>query len=122
MTGAEWMSFRFGEGLGGNFARISIAVSQLIFAVGMLGYMVKGVGLFASMFIPLSPLICSLIMIGIATIYTMMSGFYGVVLSDLFQTALIIVGIIFISVTAFFKVDNSAVSYTHLTLPTNREV
>ena len=107
MTGAEWMSFRFGEGLGGNFARISFAVSQLIFAVGMLGYMVKGVGLFASMFIPLSPLICSLIMIGIATIYTMMSGFYGVVFSDLFQTALIIVGIIFISVTAFFKVDDS---------------
>ena len=37
----------------------------------------------------------------------MMSGFYGVVFSDLFQTALIIVGIIFISFTAFFKVDNS---------------
>ena len=104
MTGAEWMSFRFGEGLGGHFARVSFAVSQIIFAVGMLAYMVKGVGIFISMFVDLEPLWCALILIGVATIYTMIAGFYGVVFSDLFQCALIIVGITYISITAIMKV------------------
>lgn len=104
MTGAEWMSFRFGEGMGGHFARVSFAVSQIIFAVGMLAYMVKGVGIFMSMFIDLEPLWCALILIGVATIYTMIAGFYGVVFSDLFQCALIIVGITYISITAILKV------------------
>ena len=113
MTGAEWMTFRFGDGVGGRFARITFALSQVIFAIGMLAYMVKGVGLFASMFIPLSPFQCALIMIGVATIYTMTSGFYGVVFSDLFQCTLIIVGIIYISVTAFLKVD-SGVAFSEL--------
>jgi SSS family solute:Na+ symporter len=104
MTGAEWMSFRFGEGLGGHFARVSFAVSQIIFAVGMLAYMVKGVGIFISMFVDLEPLWCALILIGVATVYTMAAGFYGVVFSDLFQCALIIVGIAYISITAIMKV------------------
>lgn len=104
MTGAEWMSFRFGEGLGGHSARVSFAISQIIFAVGMLAYMVKGVGIFMSMFIDLEPLWCALILIGVATIYTMIAGFYGVVFSDLFQCALIIVGITYISITAIIKV------------------
>jgi Na+/proline symporter len=106
MTGAEWMSFRFGEGLGGHFARVSFAVSQIIFAVGMLAYMVKGVGIFISMFVDLEPLWCALILIGVATIYTMIAGFYGVVFSDLFQCALIIVGITYISATAILKIGS----------------
>ncbi|MCP4709923.1 MAG: sodium:solute symporter [Planctomycetes bacterium] len=108
ITGAEWMTFRFGDGFGGKFARASFAVSQLIFAVGMLAYMVKGVGLFMSMFIPFSPMYCALFVIGVATIYTMTSGFYGVVFSDLFQCALIIIGIVFISVVALMKVGDGA--------------
>ena len=88
MTGAEWMSFRFGEGLSGHFARVSFAISQIIFAVGMLAYMVKGVGIFISMFVDLEPLWCALILIGVATVYTIIAGFYGVVFSDLFQCAL----------------------------------
>ena len=106
MTGAEWMSFRFGEGLSGHFARASFALSQIIFAVGMLAYMVKGVGIFISMFVDLEPLWCALILIGVATIYTMAAGFYGVVFSDLFQCALIIVGITYISITAMMKIGS----------------
>jgi SSS family solute:Na+ symporter len=107
MTGAEWMSFRFGEGWGGHFARLSFAVSQIIFAVGMLAYMVKGVGIFISMFVNLEPLWCALILIGVATIYTLIAGFYGVVFSDLFQCALITVGIAYISFTAITKVGQT---------------
>ena len=103
MTGAEWMAYRFGEGRAGQAARILRAVAEILFVVGMLTYMVKGVGLFLSMFLPLSPLVCALIMIGVATIYTMVSGFYGVVFTDLFQSAIILVAVASISVLAMLK-------------------
>lgn len=60
MTGAEWMIFRFGSGKWGVFARLSQVFAQLVFAVGMLAYAIKGIGIFLSMFLPFTPLICSL--------------------------------------------------------------
>jgi len=80
MTGAEWMIFRFGKDKWGTFARLSQVFAQLIFAVGMLAYAIKGIGIFLSMFLPFTPLTCSLIIIGITTIYTLQAGFYGVVM------------------------------------------
>jgi Na+/proline symporter len=71
----------------------------------MLVYMIKGVGLFFSMFIPLTPFQCSLIMVGVATAYTIASGFYGVVFSDVIQCMLILVGIVFITVLALIKIS-----------------
>ena len=100
MTGAEWMEFRFGTGFGGQFARIIRAVAEVIFTVGMLAYLVKGVGLFLSMFLPYPPLQCSLVMVGVATIYTMVSGFYGVVFTDMFQSVIILIAVVSISVIA----------------------
>ena len=65
MTGAEWMEYRFGSGWGGQFARLVSAAANIIGTVGMLAYLIKGVGLFLSMFLPFSPLVCSLILIGL---------------------------------------------------------
>lgn len=103
MTGAEWMIFRFGESFGGQFARLTAALANILLTVGMIAYLVKGVGLFLSMFLPFSPLTCSLIMIGVATAYTMASGFYGVVYTDMFQSFIILISVIAISVTAILK-------------------
>ncbi|MBN1292444.1 MAG: sodium:solute symporter [Candidatus Latescibacteria bacterium] len=111
MTGAEWMIFRFGEGIGGQFARIAQSTAVILLTIGMLAYLVKGVGLFLSMFLPFSPLICSIIMICVASIYTMASGFYGVVFTDMFQSIIILVAVITISVLAFLKApDMSAIA------------
>jgi len=103
MTTAEWMVFRFGSGKWGIFARLSQVFAQLIFAVGMLAYAMKGIGLFLSMFLPFTPLTCSLIIIGITTIYTLQAGFYGVVVTDIFQSLCIIAGVVFIVVLAMSK-------------------
>lgn len=111
ITGAEWMIYRFGDSRSGQFARIFKAISVMIFSVGMLAYMVKGVGLFLSMFLPFSPLMCSMIMLGIATIYTMASGFYGVVFTDIFQSGIILIAVIAISLMAVFKIaDNGSLA------------
>jgi solute:Na+ symporter, SSS family len=107
MTGAEWMSFRFGNCFGANFARISKVVALIVFTVGMLVYAIKGMGMFFSMYIPLSPLVCSLIIMGVTTIYTILSGFYGVVLCDLLQCGLILIGMAAVTVLAVLKVAGS---------------
>jgi SSS family solute:Na+ symporter len=108
MTNAEWMNFRFGEGRDGNAARLLTAISGLIWGVGIIAYLAKGAGLFLSMFIPINPMACALIMLSVATLYTMSAGFFGVVVTDFIQSALIIFAAIYLSVTAFFKVAEPA--------------
>lgn len=108
ITGAEWNIFRFGDGPGGRFAQVVNVLASLVSTVGMLAYLMKGAGLFLSMFMPFTPLTCALIMVGVATFYTVMSGFYGVVATDLFQAMLIICVVIVISVMAFGRVGDLA--------------
>ncbi len=108
ITNAEWMVYRFGDGFGGQFARTVQAVAGIVSTLGMLAYLVKGVGLFLSMFFPFTPLQCSIIMIGIATLYTVISGFYGVVYTDLFQSFIILGAVIGISTMAILKLGSSA--------------
>ncbi|MCE5340984.1 MAG: hypothetical protein LLF92_07640 [Planctomycetaceae bacterium] len=115
MTGAEWMAFRFGNGFGANFARISKVVALIVFTIGMLVYTIKGTGLFFSMFLPLSPFQCSLIMLGITTIYTVLAGFYGVVLCDLLQCGLILIGMFTVTVLAVLKISGSDTDFAALT-------
>ncbi|HOK88702.1 MAG TPA: sodium:solute symporter [Candidatus Hydrogenedentes bacterium] len=108
ITGAEWNIFRFGDGPGGRFAQVVNVLANLVSTVGMLAYLMKGAGLFLSMFMPFTPLTCALIMVGVATFYTVMSGFYGVVATDLFQAFLIICVVVIISVMAFIRVGDPA--------------
>ncbi len=100
MTGAEWMEYRFGKGAGGQFARIISALAVVLGAVGGLAYMTKGMGLFLSMFLPFPPVVCAAIMVGVATLYTMVSGFYGVVYTDLFQSIIVLGAVLGISIMA----------------------
>lgn len=103
ITVAEWMVYRFGEGFGGQFARITMAFAQFAVVIGMLAYMIKGVGIFFSVFLPYSPLVCSIILISIATIYTLASGFYGVVFTDVFQSGILLLSVIGIVSMAVMK-------------------
>jgi len=107
MTGAEWQIYRFGTGPGGNAARIVTAVAAMAFPVGMLAYMIKGIGPFLATFLPWSPTTCALVMIAIAAIYTMVSGFYGVVFTDIFQSGIIMIAVVTISTMAIMQVSDS---------------
>jgi len=107
LTLAEWSIFRFGDGIGGRLAQLVTVVGIVMLTVGLLTYMITGVGLFLSMLLPFSPFVCALSLIGVATIYTMVSGFYGVVFTDIFQALIILIGVIFISITAVMKIADS---------------
>lgn len=105
LTSAEWMVFRFGDGWSGRFAQSVSALAGIVSAVGMLAYLIKGAGLFLTLFFPYSPLVCTLIMIGVTTLYTMISGFYGVVYTDLFQSFIILIGVVLVTVMAVFRLQ-----------------
>lgn len=103
VTNAEWMIYRFGNTPGGHFARVVGAVAAIVSNVGMIAYLIKGTGLFVSMFLPISPEWCAVIMIGIGTVYILTSGFYGVVYTDILQSGIIWIAVTVISILAFIK-------------------
>jgi Na+/proline symporter len=107
ITGAEWMVFRFGRDFWGHFARLMSVVSTVILNLALLAYSFKGAGLFLSMFLPFSPWVCSLIMLVVTALYTLESGFYGVIFSDIFQSVCIWIGVGFIVVVAVMKISGA---------------
>lgn len=101
MTTAEWMRLRFGEGMEGKTARLLSAVANLVVTMAFLIYFVKGTGKFLSIYLPFSPEVCALIMIVIAVFYTVISGFFGVIYTDVLQELLILTVAIFVGYKAF---------------------
>jgi SSS family solute:Na+ symporter len=109
MTGAEWISYRFGQGKEAKWMRIFKAVMTVVATIGMLAYLIRGTSLFVGMFIPYSPILVTAVIVAFCTVYTMMAGFYGVVLTDLVQGAIVLVSCIIVSIIAFHLVpDNTS--------------
>jgi len=101
MTSAEWMKLRFGTDTQGKWAHVISAGANIILSLGMIIYFSKGAGKFLTHFIPLSELTCISIMVGIGLFYTLMSGLYGVVFTDVVQMILLTFTAIFVTVHAF---------------------
>ncbi len=108
MTMAEWMNLRFGNGPQGQLARIIAAAATLITTVWIVTYFAVGSGKFIGEFLGIPPIFglrpefwAGALMISLAMIYTVASGLYGVVWTDVFQGALIFVTIISICFIAF---------------------
>lgn len=90
LTGAEWMLFRFGDGAAGRSAQMARALAGIVVTIGMIAYLVKGTGLFLSVFFPFSPAECAFVLVVTATIYSMFSGFYGVIVIHILQLAIVL--------------------------------
>ena len=105
MTQAEWMHFRFGTKKEGDVARIISAIASIIMTVAMVTYFVIGAGKFVGDFLGIHPLYASILMIILAMTYTIASGLYGVVWTDVFQGIFIFGVILYISVLAMTTVD-----------------
>jgi len=105
MTAAEWMHFRFGDGAQGDVARILSATANLVFSIAMISIFAIGAGKFAGEFLGINWKIAALVMATIAMIYTVASGLYGVVWTDVFQGILIFIAIIYVVYLAFTTVN-----------------
>jgi Na+/proline symporter len=112
MTLAEWMHFRFGTERQGDVARLIAAFSIITVTIAMLTYFAIGSGKFIGEFLGIpsfwglsSQFWAATLMIFLAMIYTVASGLYGVVWTDVFQGTLIFGTIVYICLLAFFKFD-----------------
>jgi Na+/proline symporter len=105
MTLAEWMHFRFGKDRQGDTARLIAAFSIIIMTIAMITYFAIGSGKFIAEFLGIPSFLglsshfwAAALMIILAMIYTVASGLYGVVWTDVFQGILIFGTIIYICV------------------------
>ncbi|MCK4903364.1 MAG: sodium:solute symporter [Candidatus Marinimicrobia bacterium] len=108
MTLAEWMELRFGKGTQGQVARLIAAISSIIMTIAMVTYFALGGGKFLDSFLGLqnylglpSEFWAAAILISVAMIYTVASGLYGVVWTDVFQGFLIFGAILYMASKAF---------------------
>ena len=103
MTLAEWMQFRFGKGREGDIARVIAAISSIIMVVAMITYFAIGSGKFIGEFLGIPDFLglssefwAASLMIVLAMLYTVASGLYGVVWTDVFQGFLVFGIIIYV--------------------------
>lgn len=110
MTLAEWMHFRFGKDRQGDVARLVAAVSVMIMTVAMITYFAIGSGKFISEFLGIpafwgmsGEFWAATLMIVLAMIYTVASGLYGVVWTDVLQGVLIFGTLLYICAIAMMQ-------------------
>ena len=116
LTGAEWMTTRFGTGRAGTLSHISVVVYAIVVSVGFLCLAYEGIGRFAVVFFPwdlsfgpLSSADSYAIAILVFTLsYLLMGGWYSVVLTDLIQFVLLTVTSLFIAYIAMTNVSREA--------------
>ena len=125
MTGAEWMVTRFGDGRDGRIARFAYTLMAVVMLAGFIGYAFQGIGKFASVYVDLEPAarfvadvfpsvgqyawycaeheseVCAVTIFTITTLYVLLGGLYGVVITNVVQTVILTVASILIAVVAY---------------------
>lgn len=112
MTFAEWNETRFGKDRDAEYARIASAVFLLVLMIFNLMFLAVGVGKFAEGFCGIDRWLATLIVFGVTGIYVTMGGFYGVIITDIFQTLLLVVGAVVLSVMVFQSYQSDAFAAT----------
>ncbi len=115
MTGAEWITLRFGKGKGANLSHLSVVAFALISVIGFLAYDFKGIGKFATQFLPwdLSNVIpgvssanmYAIILMGITAIYVISGGMFSVVFTEVLQFFIMTIASVAVGIIAMAKVS-----------------
>jgi len=105
LTGAEWITTRFGFGKGAALAHISVVVFALVSVIGFIAYAFAGVGKFAALFLPwdLSPNTYAIILMLTTALYVVAGGMYSVVVTELLQFVVMTVSCIGVAIVAISK-------------------
>ena len=111
MTGAEWMITRFGNRIDGKMARISYTVMAVVMLTGFIGYAFQGIGKFASVYITFglppeqAATVCAVSIFSITTLYVLLGGLYGVVVTNVIQTVILTVASMVIAGVAYCQIS-----------------
>jgi Na+/proline symporter len=111
-TGAQWITTRFGSGVGGELSRAVILLFALISVTLFISYDFQGMGKFCKVFLPwdLSPSTYAIIIMSVTAIYVVLGGMLSVVLTDFAQFILMALSAVVIAVIAMMKVDTATIS------------
>ncbi|CAK4724693.1 hypothetical protein LEN26_018361 [Aphanomyces euteiches] len=120
-TKGEWIKFRFGDTRAGRVARTAIACVSLVNGILSVAYFAIGGGKFVTEFIdvpswggfPGDFWAAGLLMV-IAVLYTIVSGFTSMVLTDVYQSLFIYASFILVSI---WGIQTTLPSSFHLFLP-----
>ncbi|MEQ8706559.1 MAG: hypothetical protein RIC19_21690 [Phaeodactylibacter sp.] len=76
MTGAEWITTRFGKGSGARLSHLIVVAFALVSVMGFLGYAFVGIGKFVKVFLPwdLSANTYAVIMMSFTGVYVILGG------------------------------------------------
>ena len=122
MTGAQWISFRFGEGRGAKLSYIIIVIFALVSVIGFMAYFFEGIGKFCTSILPydlsfhLGSLLISneqsyaLLICGITTIYTVKGGMYSVVATEVLQFFIMTISCFVIGYIAYTSVTPAQIA------------
>ncbi len=123
MTGAEWITTRFGKGKASDLSHIIVVIFALVSIIGFLSYGFKGIGKFMATFLP--PIISdpgylsghpqanvniyALILIGITSLYVVKGGMVSVVITEVIQYCILIIASVVIGIIAMNHVAPGAI-------------
>lgn len=108
MTFAEWNVTRFGDTRHAEYARLAAAIFLLVLMTFNLIFMAVGTGKFAAEFLPLERWQAGLVIFGVVGVYVTLGGMFGVILTDIFHTILIAIGVVILTVMVFMHPEGTA--------------
>jgi Na+/proline symporter len=107
LTGAEWMYTRFGRSRAGDTARLSYTLFAILTITALLGYGAIGMGKFGAIFLPFSPFVCAVLILGVTGLYVVAGGFHGIVRVEIVQTIILSAGAIAFAVIGYKHFDSA---------------
>lgn len=113
MTGAEWITFRFGEGRGARLSHLIVVLFALVNVIGFIAYGFIGIGKFAAVFMPwqlstdshLNDVYYGLIITVITTVYVVKGGMFSVVFTEVLQFLIMTIACIAVGVIAMQRIS-----------------
>lgn len=121
ITGAQWITFRFGDKTGGRLSHIIVTVFAVVSVFGFIAYFFEGIGKFATVFFPwdlsfqaaglqiTSEQAYALLIIGVTTLYTIKGGMFSVVGTEVMQFVIMTISCIVVGYIAFTSVSAEAI-------------
>lgn len=113
MTGAEWISFRFGDGRGAKLSHIIIVIFAVISVLGFIAYFFEGIGKYCTSILPWdmafdflgyevsSARSYALIICGLTSLYTVKGGMHSVVATEVMQFVIMTIACIGVGIVAY---------------------
>lgn len=122
MTGAEWITFRFGDGKGAKLAHIIIVIFAVISVIGFIAYFFEGIGKYSTAILPWdigfyifdyevsSSKSYALIICGLTSLYTIKGGMQSVVATEVMQFFIMTIACIGVGIVAYTMVSGGQIA------------